>query len=310
MQIGSPATLSEAAIKTYLYEFLSNKKVVDLPHFIWLPILENIILRFRAKKLFKRYEKIWDGQEFLLVKQTRLLCEKIKTELKSQNIECDYAFYYGKKTIQDISLAETSSVVLLPLFPQYSRSTWGILEELRIEGVQVKWISPFYEEDFFIDNVFQKIYKKLVEIETNQTAVEVVLISFHSVPLRQIKKYQDPYLIQCEKTFQKLKAKLAKKISCQNIVMCFQSKFGKGRWAKPLLGDLLEHQFRGKKVVVVSPSFVSDSLETLVEINEELRESVEREGGALYYVDCPNLDDGWVKGLANFCLKNIKSDMD
>ncbi|OFZ23051.1 MAG: ferrochelatase [Bdellovibrionales bacterium RIFOXYA1_FULL_36_14] len=305
MQIGSPAALSEEAIQAYLYEFLSNKKVVDLPHFIWLPILKNIILRFRVKKLLKRYEKIWDGGEFLLVKQTRLLCEKLQTELKRFNIECDYAFYYGKKNIKEqiLKLSSSQKNVVLPLFPQYSRSTWGIAEDFT--GLNCKFLPPFYEEDFYIDNVLKKIEWKISEIKSNNQAIDIVLISFHSAPLRQISKHQDPYLIQCEKTFQKLKEKLEKLTSDLNIVMCFQSKFGKGKWAGPLLEDLISVNYKGQQVVVVSPSFITDSLETEVEINQELRSLALAQGGQLYYVNCLNTEAGWIRDLAFWINRNI-----
>jgi len=303
LQIGSPATLSEEAIKVYLTQFLSNRKVVDIHPIIWLPILKTIILRFRSKKLLKRYEKIWDGREFMLVKQTRLLWEKLQAELKNFNIECDYAFYYGKKTLSELQLDQSShqTILVLPLFPQYSRSTWGIAEDFK--GLNFKFLPPFYAEDFYINNVFKMIDKKIDEVQNQNHKVDAVLISFHSAPLRQIKKHNDPYLSECEKTFQKLKMKLEKRPNCPDIVMCYQSRFGKGRWAGPLLSNLVTKKYIGKNVVVASPSFVSDSLETIVEINEELKKIVEKDGGKLHYVECLNTDDEWVKGLAKWVLR-------
>jgi len=305
LQIGSPATLSEEAIKTYLTQFLSNRKVVDIHPLIWLPILKTIILRFRAPMLLKRYEKIWDGSEFLLVKQTRLLCEKLQAELKNFNIECDYAFYYGKKNISELMLKKSphQKNLVLPLFPQYSKSTWGIAEDFK--GFNFKFLPPFYEEDFYIDNVLKMIDRKINEIKSNQQKIDVVLISFHSAPLRQIKKHKDPYLFQCKKTFQKIKLKLAKSVHGVDIILCFQSKFGKGQWAGPLLCDLISNNYKGKQVVVVSPSFITDSLETEVEINQELRAIACANGGQLHYVNCLNSKREWVRDLAIWINKEI-----
>lgn len=305
VNLGTPSAPSLSAVRAYLREFLSDPRVVDLPGPLRWVLVHALILPFRAQKSAHAYQAIWTPQGSPLRFYSQALAENLQASL-GEGVEVILAMRYGQPALKKIlpRLASYDQVIILPLFPQYASATTGSILEM-ISREMASWqtypklmlINDFYDHPAFIEAWAQRIEAA--------GPVEHVVLSYHSLPLRQLpasRRYC--YRSQCYQTSQALAARVG--WTSEDYSVAFQSKLGGAAWLEPELLTQLKHLAdRGlKEIAVACPSFVTDCLETLEEVG--LRASAlwqQWTGGHLKLLPCLNEEAAWVKNLLAPYLK-------
>ncbi len=314
INLGTPDTTNWWDIRRYLKEFLSDRRVIEVNPLIWKIILNLFILTFRPSKTAKAYKEIWMKEEnksplrYFTEMQTKKLSEKIE----NKDLIIDFAMRYGnpsiKSKINDMKKNGCEKLIILPLYPQYaSPTTATVCDEVFRVLMKMRWqpaiqIIPHYEsEPLYIDGLVNSINKKLNEIDWKP---DLIIASYHGIPQKYFEK-GDPYHCYCHKTTRLISEKF-KEIK---IMTTFQSRFGPQEWLQPYTDKTLENLPKEgiKKVLVISPGFASDCVETLEEISIQGKESFERFGGEKFgFIPCLNDSDDHIKLLEYLIKKNLK----
>lgn len=301
VQLGTPDEPTPEAVKRYLKQFLSDRRVVDLNPVFWWFLLNMVILPKRSPRSAALYKKIWTAEGSPLLVHTRKLAAKLDLRF-GDRAEVAFAMRYGSPSIEEV-LGELKGrgmerLLFFPLYPQFSDSTtsssFDALEAALKDhpGLPVQRGEPFYDDPGYIDALAASIPQALLD-----DPEQVFLVSFHGLPVRHIER-GDPYQKHCEATHRLLGEKLG--LPPERWRLCYQSRFGKEEWIGPSTQDLFEAlPGQGiKKITVICPGFVADCLETLEEIAVDGKEKFLAAGGASYeYVPCVNTDAGWIASL-------------
>jgi protoporphyrin/coproporphyrin ferrochelatase len=302
--LGTPDQPTPAALRRYLKEFLSDRRVVDLPRWLWWFILNGIILNTRPKRSAKNYQKIWleQGSPLLWVsKQQMSLLDGLITErLAGHGIDVFLALgmRYGNPSIlsalTQLKQQQVDELIVLPLYPQYcSATTASTLDAVVDAWKQERNILPFN----FINNYHDHPYyiNALVASIRDHWRVhergERLIFSFHGIPKRYSEE-GDPYYSQCLQSADLVAKSLG--LSQQDYLVCFQSRFGKEEWLQPYTDKtLIELAQQGvKRLDICCPGFAADCLETLEEIVQEGAETFCNGGGEqLRYIPALNSSD-------------------
>ncbi len=299
---GSPTSPTPAAVKAYLAEFLSDPHVVDLPGWLWKPILNNIILRTRPPRSASKYKHIWQADGSPLIKLTQNLSGKLEQALKGLtpgNSSVYTAMLYGQPSLKTnlvkIKQSGIDHIVILPLFPQYSSATTAsIIHTINQSNIPTTILAQYFDHPAYLTALSKHIFGFLEQ----QAPAERILFSFHGLPVKRIEN-GDPYRDQCFYTVKKLAEKL--NLNPQSYTVAFQSRFGGGAWLKPSTKQILiDWAKQGVQTVqVITPGFAVDCLETLHEIQIELAEVFQSAGGKqLQYIPALNDSDLHVSALA------------
>ncbi len=315
-QLGSPETPNTKDVRKYLKEFLGDPRVVDLPRALWWIILNLFVLPFRPKKSGEAYGRIWDGEKFPLVENTRLFALEVEKYL-DDNIEINYGFLLTEprvptlfKTWEEEDFDERASrLVVLPQFPQYSESTIASVVDTvgatfakAVNIPDFELISNYHRLKAFIDLGAKKVQEHL----DREKPVELV-ISFHGIPLRRVLQKKDEYYFHCYETFVLLRDQL--NFDKSKIHFCFQSRFGSEQWLGPATDEFAIDLAKAgaKSIAFYCPSFVVDCLETTDEIGNELKEDLEEHGCHTVFVPCLNSDEDWARGYAHYINTLVNS---
>jgi ferrochelatase len=279
-------------VRRYLAEFLSDPRVVQLPRWLWLPILHGIVLRTRPAKSAAKYASIWTPQGSPLAvhtKQQALLLGKVLAE---RNIKVAYAMRYGQPSIvEGLEALSGCDVVALPLYPQYSRSTAESVRD--VLGTKVKMVESFHDHPAYI-----AAQGALIQRHWAAHGKARLVMSFHGLPQKSVDE-GDPYQAQCLATAKILAGVL--RLAPADYQVTFQSRFGAAKWLQPYTEPtLVELAKQGvKRVDVVCPGFVSDCLETLEEIALEARQAFLGAGGKEFHaLPCLNESPEWIVAMA------------
>jgi ferrochelatase len=274
-------------VRAYLREFLSDPRVVELPRWIWLPILHGIVLRTRPAKSAEKYRQVWtpEGSPLAVhtIRQAQLLAEKMKVPVR-------YAMRYGAPSIAS-ALKDFEPDVVLPLYPQYSRSTTESIIDL-LPGRNV--VRDFHDHPAYIGALAAGVREHWAA----RGRGDKLLMSFHGLPQRSVDR-GDPYQKQCFATATLLAEKLD--LPKDQYLVTFQSRFGAAKWLQPYTEPTLVSLAREqvKRVDVICPGFVSDCLETLEEIALGARETFLAAGGREFHLlPCLNESPAWIAALA------------
>ena len=263
--------------------------MVELPRWLWLPILHGIVLRTRPAASARKYQAIWTAHGSPLAVHTARQADLLRALL---GLEVRHAMRYGQPPIKaEIEMLPKRRIVL-PLYPQYSRSTTATITDL-LPGEKV--VSDFHDHPAFIDALAAQVKAHWAANGSG----EKLVMSFHGLPQRAVDR-GDPYETQCRKT-----ASLLGEALRTEYILTFQSRFGAARWLQPYTQPTLEQLARRgvRRVDVVFPGFVSDCLETLEEIGIVAREAFRAAGGEdLRMVPCLNESPAWIAALARIAL--------
>ncbi|MEK6243554.1 MAG: ferrochelatase [Pseudomonadota bacterium] len=282
-------------MRRYLAEFLSDPRVVQLPRLLWLPILHGIILRTRPAKSARKYAAVWTPEGSPLAVHTKRQANLLRELLARKETAVEYAMRYGEPTIRSQleKLSGARNLVVLPLYPQYSRSTTESIRD--VIGPDVTMIEDFHDHPAYIAALAAGVRRHWA---ANGRGGKLVT-SFHGLPRRAV-DLGDPYERQCKATARLLAQSL--QLKDEEWMLTFQSRFGAAEWLQPYTEPaLVEMAKQGiGRVDVVCPGFVSDCLETLEEIAIEARGAFLRAGGAeLHALPCLNESPEWIAALAD-----------
>ncbi|MBE0570832.1 MAG: ferrochelatase [Ignavibacteriaceae bacterium] len=335
INLGTPDSPTVKDVRKYLFEFLNDPRVIDIPAFARFILVNLIIVPFRAPKSAKIYEELWtnnglpDGiKGSPILYYGKSVQEKLQKAL-GENHEVHLAMRYKNPPIKDVLSyvykKNHEKIIVIPLFPQYASATTGSVIDKVMKTIsrwwvipEVKFISQFYDNDGYINTVVEQASKyKLDEYDH-------VLFSYHGLPLRQVDKvYKDGTLCEehnCESEINETN-KFCYKATCyattrliaqklnlpkEKYTVCFQSRLDK-KWLEPFADKMIIEQAKegAKKLLVFSPAFVADCLETLIEIGIEYQKLFEKHGGQkIQLVESLNDHPTWIETLKEMVLNN------
>jgi len=299
VNLGTPDGYDAKSVRRYLAEFLSDRRVIDKPRWSWYPILYGVILNTRPKKSGAAYKTIWNEalDESPLRTFTRSQAEKLGASLnKEKKLVVDWAMRYGSPSITSrlnaLKEQGCDRIVVLPLYPQYCAATTASVCDKVFQSLQaMRWmpairIVPAYpDEPAYIRALADSIKSGLSKLKTKPAKI---IASYHGIPKSHVEK-GDPYYRHCLETSQALRQQLG--MDEDMLITTFQSRFGREEWLQPYTDKTIEAlaQDGVRDIVVLTPGFVSDCLETLEEIAIEAAETFHRYGGENFtYIPCLN----------------------
>ncbi|MCB9831369.1 MAG: ferrochelatase [Planctomycetes bacterium] len=320
VNLGTPERPETAEVAAYLREFLGDPRVIDLPGPLRWFLVNRIIVPRRAALSAANYRKVWTEEGSPLMVHGTALRHGLEAELGGDVV---LAMRYGQPSIrtglETLAARGRRRPLVVPLFPQFAEATTGsviakVKDEIRRAGLALE---PRFIEDFADHPAFIEAQARLIREHADLAAADCLLLSFHGLPERQIRK-ADPdggclrpgcceraearnarcYRARCQASARALVAALG--LPAEKAQVAFQSRLGRAKWIEPYTDQVVSEMLeRGRRhFVVVSPAFVADCIETLEELGIGLREQIEAAGGRLELVPCVNAAPDWVAGLA------------
>jgi len=328
VNLGTPDSPEVADVRKYLDQFLMDERVIDINAFKRTLLVKGIIVPFRSPKTSKLYKEIWDGNGSPLLYyskiQTNLLQEKLGDEYHVE-LAMRYQNPSISSALEKMKAGLVESIKVIPMFPQYASASTGSVMQSVMEIISkwptvppVSFVSSFHDNDLVIETFANNALKYQPD------SYDHVLFSFHGLPERQLLKcdHTGHYCLKqdncCESmndinkfcysaqgydTARLIAAKL--NIARENYTVCFQSRLGKEPWVQPYTTDVLKKLAgEGKKrLLVFSPAFVADCLETLYEITVEYHEEFKALGGEhVQLVESLNDDPRFIDALAGMAV--------
>ncbi|MDX2076680.1 MAG: ferrochelatase [bacterium] len=310
-QLGTPDAPTAKALRPYLRQFLSDRRVIDYSPFLWQPLLRGIILRTRPQKSAKLYARIWleGGSPLLVYSQQQVVALQA---CLGDSFRVILGMRYGNPSIPSaIATLEAEGIdciVVLPMFPQFSCTTtasiydavygavMGKLSDRKRFMPTIRMIPPYYDHPAYIHALKTHLTAQIAQADTPP---DKIIISFHGIPNRYIRT-GDPYRAHCERTAQLLAEAMA--WDSDQWQIAFQSQFGPEKWLEPYTDKVLEglHHAGIKHPMIFSPGFVTDCLETLDELGNEGREQFAEGGGNpdhFRFIPCLNLNPAWIEAM-------------
>jgi len=286
---GTPASLSTRDVRAFLAGLLGDPRVVELPRWLWLPILHGIILRVRPRASAKKYAAIWTPQGSPLAVFSEGLRAGLEQDLRGAGTPVALAMLYTggltvRQAIDALRSAGVDRIVVLPMFPQYCGATTGAVFD-QVSAVfgglrqvpALSFIADYHNHPAYVDALAASV----LDHRREHGAGGHLLMSFHGIPERFVKQ-GDPYRVHCERTAKLLAEKL--ELSADDWTLSFQSRFGADRWLQPYTIETVATLARRgvRDLRVMCPGFAADCLETLEEIGLENRDAFLAAGGEKY----------------------------
>ncbi len=320
--LGTPDAPTASAVRRYLAQFLTDPRVIEIPKWLWKPLLYGVILLVRPTQSAKKYQAIWtkEGSPLLVhsLRQRSLLLGYLGQRLKTAGYPADLCpveigMNYGNPSvgsaIEKLRAANCEKILVLPLFPQYSASATAssfdavaahLYRTRRLPAL--RFVESFHADDGYIKALAQCVNDDWVR----HGRPDKLVMSFHGVPQRTL-ELGDPYHCYCQVTGRLLARELG--LQPDQWALTFQSRFGKAPWLKPYTVEVLR-ELGGQKlrrVDVFCPGFVTDCLETLEEIGIEGRATFETAGGGEFHlIPCLNEHPFWIRALADLAFRNLE----
>ena len=327
INLGTPDSPSVSDVRKYLSEFLNDPRVIDIPWLLRKILVNLIIVPFRAPKSAKIYRQLWtkDGSPLLIYGNA--VKDKLQSAL-GENFEVELAMRYQNPGLDEVlgRMRKKSyrRIIIVPLFPQYASASTGSAVDKTMKIISKWWVIPelrfisqFFDNEGFIDTIAEKTKPYNVE------DYDHILFSYHGLPVRQVDKvYTDGkpcddhdcenvlnednyycYKAACYATTRLLVARL--NIPDDKYTVCFQSRLNKD-WLEPFADKTIIRKAEegAKKILVFSPAFVADCLETKVEIGIEYQKLFEEHGGEkIQLIESLNDHPKWIETLKEMVLK-------
>ncbi|MCA0434698.1 MAG: ferrochelatase [Proteobacteria bacterium] len=310
VNLGTPEATSYWPMRRYLKEFLSDRRVIEVNRVLWWFILNLIVLTTRPKKSGHAYDAIWNHEknESPLKTITRAQTEKLREALgRSGSLVVDWAMRYGlppiAERLQALKDQGCDRIVIFPLYPQYAAATTATAMDKAFEALmQMRWqpsirvVPPYFAHPSYIAAVADSLKAHLAQLAWKP---QRILVAFHGLPKEYLDK-GDPYYCHCQKTARLLRERLGYGDDVMQVV--FQSRFGRAEWLQPYSQETVESlPGQGvKNVVMISPGFAADCVETLEELAIGLKETFHQSGGENFsVVPCLNDSEASIRMLAD-----------
>ena len=305
VNLGTPAAPTPSAVRRYLSQFLHDHRVVQLTRWLWCPLLHFVILPLRSPKVARKYAQIWMPGGSPLAVHTAALADAVARRLPGWRVA--HAMRYGQPSVQAVfdglRAGGVRKVRVLPLYPQYSTTTTASVADAvaaAANGLQVEVL-----RDYHVDAGWAAAVAASIRAHWDaEGRGERVLLSFHGIP-RRLVDGGDPYAAQCEASTRAIAQALG--VPREDLLLTFQSRFGRERWLEPYTQPTLEALAREgvRRVDVACPGFAVDCLETLEEIAVENAVAFRGAGGeALRYIPCLNAEPAHADALAALALQD------
>ncbi|WP_038369706.1 ferrochelatase [Brackiella oedipodis] len=302
--LGTPQAPTVAAVSTYLKEFLSDKRVVETPDWLWQPILRGIVIPKRVKTVAHNYATIWLPEGAPLLVYTEKTARGVAQRLNNPDYIVDIAMRYGEPSLHSVfdklAAQGCEKILVMPMYPQYAAATTGTVgDELCRYNLKVRNQLEFRmpKRYFQRPEYIQTLAQQVSTYWQTHGKPQGLLLSFHGMPKQSIDE-GDPYQDDCEATYTLLQEALFKEQV--PLYLSYQSQFGKAEWIKPSTVDKLSQlaQQGVLKLDVLCPGFSVDCLETLEEIAISGQAHFKQQGGQQFrYIPCLNADDAWLDAL-------------
>ncbi len=317
LNLGTPDGTDYWSMWRYLREFLSDPRVIELPKPIWYPILYGIVLVTRPTKSGANYAKIWNRErnESPLRTFTRAQSDKLGPALADlPDVIVDYGMRYGNPSTESVVRRLTEQgcdrILVFPLYPQYSATTtatandqyFRALAKLR-DAPSSRTVPPYYDEPVYIEALARSIEKHLATLAFEP---EVILASYHGIPKPYFER-GDPYHCHCMKTSRLLRERL--KLDDKRLITTFQSRFGAQEWLQPYTDKTVERLAKEgvTSIAIVNPGFSADCIETLEEIDGEVREIFLHAGGKNFsHIPCLNDSDEGMEVIETLVRRELR----
>lgn len=330
INLGTPDSPSVGDVRKYLSEFLNDPRVIDIPWLLRKFLVNVIIVPFRAPKSAKIYQQLWTKNGSPLLIYGNSVKEKLQQKLES-NFEVELAMRYQNPSLDDVlgrmRRKNYKRMIIVPLFPQYASASTGSAVDKAMKIISKWWVIPeikivsqFFDNEGFINTIIERAK------QYNINEYDHILFSYHGLPVRQVDKvYNDGkpcddhdcentlnednyycYKATCYATTRALVSKL--NIPKEKYTVCFQSRLDK-KWLEPFADKMIIQKAKegAKKILVFSPAFVADCLETKVEIGIEYQKLFEEHGGKkIQLVESLNDHPLWIETLKNIILKEAE----
>ncbi|HEY0504564.1 MAG TPA: ferrochelatase [Lysobacter sp.] len=304
VNLGTPDAPTPAAVRRYLREFLADRRVVDLPRWLWWPLLNLVILPLRGQRVAKKYASVWLDQGSPLAVYTRRLAAAVQREWP--RVRVLHAMRYGQPslaaTLDQLRKDGVRQVIALPLYPQYSTTTTASVGDVLAiaSDLQTQLVEDYHLDPGWVAAVADSIRAHRA---ANGNAAHL-LFSFHGLPQR-LADAGDPYPQQCVAGARAIASALG--LAEDAWTLSYQSRFGREAWLEPATADtLVALAARGiRRVDVVAPGFAVDCLETLEEVAQQLAEDFKQRGGELRYVPCLNDSPAHARVLATIAQRAL-----
>ncbi len=317
--LGTPDNYDYWSMRRYLNEFLSDRRVIDYAPWKWQPLLQTVILTKRPFTSGAAYKSIWneDAGESPLMTITKAQTEAIRARMAERfgdNVVVDFCMRYGnpstKSKVRKLVEQGCRKILFFPLYPQYAGATSATANDQFFRSLmEEKWqpvarvVPPYFGDPSYIEALAQSVRDAYAKLSNEP---DILVVSYHGMPVRYLTENGDPYHCQCQKTTRLLKEALG--WDDGKIKTTFQSVFGPEEWLKPYsVEEVARLAEAGKRnIAVIAPAFSADCIETLEEINEEIRESFEDAGGEEFsYIPCLNDEPAHIGALAGLIERNL-----
>ena len=314
VNLGTPDAPTPAAVRRYLAEFLSDRRVVEISPLLWQPILRGIILNTRPKKSAHAYAQVWGPDGSPLAAITREQAAALQARL-GQGVQVRWAMRYGNPAIgpelQSLKDAGCDRILLAPLYPQYSGATTAsAIDAFSAALAGMRWqpairtLPPYYDDPLHVAALRDDLSRQMRALPF---APRDLLLSFHGMPERTL-HLGDPYHCQCQKTARLLQAALGEEWPGLQVQISFQSKFGRARWLEPSTEGAISRMAAqgGAGLVIAAPGFAADCLETREELAIRGRDQFLAAGGKDFAVlDCLNAGEAGMAMLEGLVRREL-----
>ncbi len=321
--LGTPDNYDYWSMRRYLSEFLSDKRVVDYSDWIWQPLLQLVILSRRPFASGEAYKGIWNTQKdespllTITRDQTEAMAERMAARF-GDDVVVDFCMRYGNPStpskVREMVAKGCQKILFFPLYPHYAGATSATACDQFFRALMTeKWqpaartVAPYFDHPKYIEALAHSVERAYAGLDH---IPDVLVASYHGMPKRYLME-GDPYHCQCMKTSRLLRERLGWAPGA--IESTFQSVFGREEWLRPYTVDHVADLAKaGKKnIAVIAPAFSADCVETLEEINEEIKESFEEAGGERFtYIPCLNDDALHIDALAAVAEENLRGWLD
>ena len=318
VNLGTPDAAEAKAVRRYLKEFLSDPRVIEKDTLLWKLVLNGIILPLRPRRKARDYQKIWNREknESPLKTITRSQAEKLGGILEplGKHVVVDWAMRYANPSIASRLEALTARgcdrILVMPLYPQYAAATTAtvcdevfrfLLRQRRQPAVRI--MPAYYDDPYYIEVLASSLQ---AELKALPFVPEAIVASFHGMPAEYVRK-GDPYQSQCERTTELLRARLGADAS--KLMLTYQSRFGRAQWLQPYTIETVKALAKKgvKNLVVITPGFSADCLETLEEIAFENAHVFKRYGGQNFAaIPCLNDSEAGMLMIWQLAMRELK----
>ena len=307
--LGTPDGSDVGSVRRYLAEFLSDRRVVEIPPILWQPILRGVVLTTRPKKSAHAYQQVWTKDGSPLASITKAQTGALKDAF-GPGVMVDYAMRYGQPAIADrlqaMKDAGCDRILIAPLYPQYCAATTATANDKAFAHLaKMRWqpairtLPPYHDDAHYIAALKDSVEAGIAALDFEP---EVLVASFHGMPQRTL-MLGDPYHCQCQKT-----ARLLGEAMGRELIVTFQSRFGPAKWLGPATDEVLMELAKNgtHRLAIFAPGFSADCLETLEELAIRGKEEFEGAGGTHFaYLPCLNASETGIRMLQGIIAREL-----